>query len=318
MTTNTKVPTEREVLDYFNTLSNWGRWGRDDQMGTLNLITPEKRVQAARLVQRGVTVGCARPVSKDMSSDIDYPPPLHFMLESGEGWVTPSGAERGPRQVASDFFGMRFHGITVTHIDALSHVFWEGKLYNDHPAEAVATGQGATVHSISTLKDGVVTRGVVLDIPRLKGKEWLDPGEAVFPEDLEAAEAAQGVRVEEGDALCLRLGWYTRRNRVGPAPREVGRPGLHASTLPWLHRRGVALIAADAAHDVSPSGYEKLDIPVHQVGIVAMGLWLVDNANFDDLVEQCQALGRWEFLFTLAPVRFIGMTGSPLTPLATF
>jgi len=253
-----------------------------------------------------------------MVGDVENPPPVHFMLQSGEAYVTPSGASRGPRQVARDFFGMIFHGITITHIDALSHIFWEGKMYNGRPAEAVTTDRGATEHSIEALKDGIVTRGVLLDIARVRGKEWLEGGEAVFPEDLEAAEKAQGVRVDEGDALCLRFGWYKRRNRVGPSPRSIGRPGLHAATLPWLHQRGVALIAADASQDVSPSGYETLDIPVHQVGIVAMGLWLIDSANFDELAQRCQELARWEFLFTLAPLRFPGVTGSPLTPLAVF
>ena len=311
-----EIPTESEVPQYFTTLSNWGRWGENDQLGTLNLITPEKRVQAARLVQQGIAIGCARPILTEASADAANPPPVHFMIESGEGYVTPSGPGRGPRQVASDFFGMAFHGITITHIDALSHIFWEGKMCNGRTAEAVTTGRGATEHSVEALKDGVVTRGVLLDITRLRGREWLEGGDAIFPEDLEAAEEAQGVRMEEGDALCVRLGWYKRRNQVGPAPRSIGRPGLHAATMPWLHRRGVALIAADASQDVSPSGYEKLEIPVHQVGIVAMGLWLIDSANFEDLAQRCGELNRWEFLFSLAPIRFPGVTGSPLTPLA--
>ena len=287
-------------------------------MGTLNLISPQKRVQAARLVRQGVAIGCARPITRDMAADVANPPPVHFMLQSGEGYVTPSELSRRSRQTTSDFFGMVFHGITITHIDALSHILWEGRMYNGRPAEAVTTAEGATENSIEALKDGVVTRGVLLDIARLRGKEWLEGGEAVFPEDLEAAEEAQGVRVEEGDALCLRLGWYKRRNQVGPAPRAIGRPGLHAATLPWLHRRGVALVAADASQDVQPSGYEKLEIPVHQVGIVAMGLWLIDSANFEDLAQRCLELDRWEYLFTLAPIRFSGVTGSPLTPLAVF
>ena len=313
-----KIPSESEVLEYFKTLSNWGRWGEDDRLGTLNLVTPQKRVDAARLVREGIAVGCARPISKQMDSDVSDLPPVHFMMESGEGWVTPSGPSRGPRQVAYEFFGMRFHGITITHVDALSHIFWDGKMYNGIPAEAVSTSQGTTQHSIESMKDGLLTRGVLLDIAKVRGKEWLEGGEAVFADDLEAAERAQGVRVEEGDALCLRFGWYKRRNKLGPAPRSVGRPGLHAATLPWLHRRGVSLIAADASEDVQPSGYDKLDIPIHQVGIVAMGLWMIDSANFEDLAERCQALNRWEFLFTMAPMRFPGVTGSPLTPLAVF
>ena len=174
------------------------------------------------------------------------------------------------------------------------------------------------MNDIAVLKDGILTRGVLLDITKVRGKEWLEAGEGVFVEDLEAAEAAQGVRVGEGDALCLRLGWYKRRQVLGPPSLTIERPGLHAETLPWLRERGVALIVADAAHDVSPSGYQSLVFPIHQVGIAAMGLWLIDAANLDDLVVQCEALNRWDFMFTVAPLHFPTVTGSPVTPLATF
>lgn len=312
-----RIPTENEVLEYFSTLSNWGRWGPDDQLGTLNLITNHKRAQAASLVKRGITVGCARPILPVPAVDMRYPPPVHFMLESGEAYALPS-APHWTRQFCTDYIGMGFHGLTITHIDSLSHEFWQGKMYNGRPADVVTTNGGATVGGIEVLKDGVMTRGVLLDITRVRGKEWLEPGEGVFPEDLEAAERAQGVRVEEGDALCLRLGWFKRREQLGPVPRAAGFPGLHAACLPWLHRRGVALVASDSANDVVPSGYQKLEVPIHQVGIVGMGLWLIDAANPEDLAVQCQALDRWEFMFTVAPLHFPTVTGSPVTPLATF
>jgi kynurenine formamidase len=311
----TRIPSEAAVLEYFTTLSNWGRWGSDDQLGTLNLITAKKRTQAAALVREGLSVGCARPVSTSPAADVALPP-LHFMLESGEAHAVPGAKERGIRQVSTDFIGMGFHGLTITHIDALCHIFWDGKMYNGRPAELITTSRGATAEGIEVLKDGIVTRGVLLDITQVRGKERLDAGEGVFPEDLEAAERAQGVRVAEGDALCLHLGWYKRRQQLGPVPREVGRPGLHAAALPWLHQRGVALIAADASQDVYPSGYPMLDIPIHQVGIVAMGLWLIDAAQFDDLMPHCQRLSRWEFMFVVAPLHFPSVTGSPVTPLA--
>lgn len=311
------IPSEAEVLGYFHTLSNWGRWGKDDQLGTLNLITNQKRARAAALVRHGITVGCARPIETEPAIDVPIPP-LHFMLESGEGYGLPSAAGRGPRQAVADFFGIAFHGLAFTHIDALCHIFWDGKMYGGRPAELITTRSGATVNDVAVVKDGILTRGVLLDLTQVRGKEWFEAGEAVFVEDLEAAEAAQGVRVEEGDALCLRLGWYRRRQLHGPVARAIGRPGLHAQTLPWLRQRGVSVIAADASQDVNPSGYPTLDIPVHQVGIVAMGLWLIDAANFDELAVQCQALHRWEFMFTVAPLRFPGVTGCPVTPLATF
>jgi kynurenine formamidase len=312
-----RIPLEDEVLAYFNSLSNWGRWGEDDLLGTLNLVTNEKRAQAASLVEHGITVGCARPISTDPAIDVPIPP-MHFMLESGEGYSLPSAEERGPRQVVADIISIAFHGLYCTHIDALSHIFWNGKMYGGRPAEMVTTRDGANANDIAVLKNGILTRGVLLDITKIRGKRWFDAGEGVFVEDLEAAEASQGVRVEEGDALCLRLGWYKRRLAEGPVARSVGRPGLHAETLPWLRERGVSVIVSDASHDVWPSGYETLDIPVHQVGIVAMGLWLIDAANFEDLTEQCEKLDRWDFMFTVDPLRFPTVTGSPVTPLATF
>ncbi len=309
------IPSESDVLGYFTSLSNWGRWGDDDQLGTLNLVTPEKRAQASALIREGMTVGCARPLVSSAAADVVIPP-LHFMMESGEAHCLPSAHERGPRQISSDFIGMGFHGLTITHIDSLCHIFWEGKMYNGRSADLVTTSRGATAEGIEVLKDGIVTRGVLLDITKVRGKEWLEAGEGVFPEDLEAAEQAQGVWVEEGDALCLRLGWFKRWEQAGAVSREIGRPGLHAAALPWLHERGVSVIVADASQDVNPSGYETFDIPIHQVGIVAMGLWLIDAAQFEDLVGHCERLNRWDFMFVVAPLHFPGVTGSPITPLA--
>ena len=188
---------------------------------------------------------------------------------------------------------------------------------NGKPASLVTVQQKATAGDSDQAQHGVVTREVLLDITHVRGKEWLEAGEGVFPEDLEAAEAAQGVQVEAGDALVLRLGWSKRRQQLGPPP-PPGRPGLHAATLPWLHQRGVAIIVADASHDVDPSGYPTIGLPIHKVGIVAMGLWLLDAADCEALVDVCRRLRRWEFMFVVAPLRFHHATGSPVNPLAIF
>lgn len=308
--TTRPIPTEEEVLGYMTSLSNWGRWGADDELGTLNLITPEKRAQAARLVQEGTSVTCSRLIVPEGASDVTSIPPLHYMIRTGE-----SAPSEGPGG-SSDFIGFSFHGLTITHLDALCHQFWDGKMYNGKAASMVKSDEKATAGHIDRAQNGVVTRGVLLDITQVKGKEWLEAGEAVFTEDLEAAEQAQGVRVEEGDALILRLGWYKRRQQEGPP--ASGRPGLHAETLPWLHDRGVSILVADASQDMDPSGYPRLGLPVHRVGIVAMGLWLIDAANCEDLVEVCRRLNRWEFMFNVAPLRFHNATGSPVNPLAIF
>lgn len=303
------VPSEEEVLGYFDRLSNWGRWGADDELGTLNLITPKKRLEAIRTVRNGLTVGCAWPIVKENPVvDVQYPP-LHFMLRSGE---TPNSI------AAIDFIGLVFHGHTITHVDALSHQFWRGKLYNGRASNAVTTEQGATTCSIEVMEDGILTRGVLLDIAGLKRKPYLDAGEGIFPEDLEAAERKQGVHVTAGDALLVRTGWLTRRIENGAYPNAPNRPGLHAATLPWLHERGVAVLAADAANDVVPSGYNDVSLPVHMVGMVMMGLCLIDGCQFDAVVSECERRRRWDFLFIVAPIRFRHATGSPVTPLAVF
>ena len=308
--TTTKIPTEEEVLGWMNSLSNWGRWGPEDELGTLNLVTPEKVAQAGRLVREGITVTCARLIVPEGAADVTSIPPLHWMVRTGES--APANGGGG----ASDFFGFSFHGLTITHLDALCHQFWDGKMYNGKDASLVTADTKATAGHIDRAQNGFVTKGVMLDITKVKGKEWLDPGEPVFTEDLEAAEAAQGVRVEEGDALMLRLGWYKRRLELGPP--EAGRPGLHAETIPWLHERGVSILAGDASQDMDPAGYPNLGLPVHRVGIVAMGLWLIDAANCEELAQVCERLNRYDFMFVVAPLRFKNATGSPVNPLAVF
>ncbi len=308
--TTRQVPTEAEVLGWMDSLSNWGRWGPDDELGTLNLITPQKRAQAGALVREGISVTCSRLIVPEIAADVTSIPPLHYMIRTGES--APSSGPGG----ASDFIGLSFHGLTVTHLDALCHQFWDGKMYNGKAASMVNADEKATAGAVDQAQNGIVTRGVLLDITAVKGKDWLEAGEGVFTEDLEAAEEAQGVHLEEGDALLLRLGWYKRRQELGPP--ESGRPGLHAETIPWLHRRGISIIVADASHDADPSGYPAIGLPVHRVGIVAMGLWLIDAANFEELVKVCRDLNRWEFMFTVAPLRFKNATGSPVNPLAIF
>jgi kynurenine formamidase len=311
------APSEDEVLSYFERCSNWGRWGADDTLGTMNHLTPEARRAAAGLVHDGVGVTCARRIPKDHEDDF-VAPPLHYMVSSGE---TFAGKETLPDalQVSTDFIGLEYHGFAVTHLDALCHLFRDGKMYNGLPADRVTTSGGATVHAVENLRDGVVGRGVLLDIAGGRGVPWLEPGDGVYPEDLEAAEEQAGVQVRSGDILLCRFGTMARRNALGPS-RQVfsARPGLHASCLPWLHQREIAVLGSDSAQDLYPSGYRRLRAPVHQVGIVAMGLWLLDNCDLERLAEACHRGRRWEFLFTMAPLRITNGTGSPVNPIAVF
>ena len=308
------LPSELEIKEYFHSLSNWGRWGEDDQIGTLNLITPEKRLQAAGLVRQGISIGCARPISTQHA--VDQPlTPIHFMVESGETYCLDDDQE-WTSQHSTDYFGMGIHGPGQTHLDALCHQFWEGKMYNDRPASIVSTAHKAKFGAVDGMNNGLVTKGVLLDLAIQREVLWYEPGDAAFIQDLEAAEKAQGVKVEEGDALLLRFGWTRRRSMLGPVPRDGGRAGLHASCLPWLHERGISILACDSAQEVRPTGYESMYGPIHSVGQVAMGLWLVDNADFEALAVECERLDTYQFLFSLAPLNFPFATGSPINPIA--
>jgi kynurenine formamidase len=312
------APTEAQVREYLRTLSNWGRWGAEDELGTINLITPAKRVAAARLVTEGTSVTCARPIVTDITPDTTFQP-LRFMVDSGEGRDTASPERNLQRRGASEFIGMVFHGYTITHVDAPAHYFWEGRLYNGRSCNLVTSREGATVLSVEGLRDGVVSRGVLLDVARTRGRRWLEPGEGVMPEDLEAAERAAGVRVEPGDILLVRTGYYGRRLSEGPVhPLQAGSPALHVACCPWLRERGVAMVGTDTHNDIHPPPYPAMGNSFHVVCLVAMGLWLIDNANLEELGQACAARRRWEFLLTVAPLRLRNVTGSPVNPVAVF
>jgi kynurenine formamidase len=311
-------PSESTVREYLKTLSNWGRWGREDERGTINLITPAKRLAAARLVTQGLGVTCARPIVTDITPDTTFQP-MRFMVDSGEGRDTVSPGRARERRGASEFIGMVFHGYTITHIDAPSHYFWEGQLYNGRSCNAVTSREGASASSVEVLRDGVVSRGVLLDVARTRGVRWLEPGVGVMPEDLEAAERAAGVQVESGDILLVRTGYYGRRLAEGAVhPLQAGTPALHAACCPWLRERGVAMIGTDTHNDIHPPPYPSMGNSFHVVCLVAMGLWLIDNANLEDLAQTALRLGRCEFLLTVAPLRLRGVTGSPVNPIAVF
>ena len=314
-----EIPTEAQLLSWYESLTNWGRWGPEDERGTLNLITPEKRRQAAALVSEGLVISCARPIGYQPTPDGPLPT-RHFMLRSGEGEPT----EHVGRSNALDAFLIAPHGFTITHLDAPSHTFvrtdpsrpWT--MYNGKPRELVRTADGALAGSIELGGDGIVSRGVLLDIARVRGVAWLEPDDPVFPEDLEAAEADAGLRVEAGDILFVRTGFPRRRAELGPRPSSEGACGLQAACLPWLRQRDVALLSSDTANDVAPSQYPGLGVngAIHGVGMGALGLWLLDNPDFEVLAAACAERQRWEFLAAIAPLKLEHGTGSPVNPLA--
>ena len=311
------IPAEEEVLGYFKSLSNWGRWGNDDQLGAPNLITADKTKRAVATVQEGTTITLSRTVNFEATPDAPNPP-VHFMVESGEGWASGDKVTTRATAAASDYFGMIFHGYTITHVDSLAHFFWEGQTYNGNPAHLVATNQGATVCSVEEAKNGIVTRGVLVDVPMVRGTDWVERGEGVMPEDILKAEEQCGFKVEEGDILLIRTGQLYRRGVEGPVDRSVGSTACQAACLPLFHDRGIAMLGSDTGNDVSPPQYSRVQSPIHQVGITAMGLWILDNANLEDVSQACRERNRWEFMVSIGPLRLHNTTGSPVNPIAIF
>ena len=316
-------PEPAEIQDWMTSLSNWGRWGPDDELGTLNLITSQHIAAAAGLVQAGLPVPCGWPVDPGIP-DV-YGAPQRLMLLGGAGPPSelPPGpsAGRRPHRSNVEYIGLAFHGMTVTHLDSPAHASWDGAMYNGRPASAVRFDTGAVACAVTAAGRGICTRGVLLDVAALHGVDWLGPGYRVSPAELEECSRRQNVAVRAGDALLLRTGTGQRaRQPDGPGLRDEHKPGWGFDCLPWLHARDVALVGCDSINDAVPSGGggHGFDLPIHLVGLVAMGLWLLDNCDFEELAATCGDLRRWEFMFSVLPLRLAGATGSPVNPVALF
>jgi len=304
-----KPPTQAEVENYFARLNNWGRWGDDDQRGTLNLITPEKQATAVALARSGRVVSLARDLTPQPTLD-------YHMLHP---------VRRGRSQAAVDYVGMVYHGVTVTHMDALCHVEYQGKLYNGRSFEDNVRFGGAKWGALDVWFDGVVTRGVLLDVAAGRTEGYVKIGKPVTPPELDAAAARAGVTVEPGDVVVIRSGreaYEAARTNVASSvsPQSLSnidsRPGLHISCLEWLREHDVAGVTWDML-DEYPVGYDGIDFGVH-LGIPLLGLCLIDNAYPERLVAACAAEKRCEFLFVAMPLRIAGSTGSPCQPVAIF
>jgi kynurenine formamidase len=299
--------TKATVDQWMKELSNWGRWGTDDQLGAVNLITPAKRKAAAALVRTGVSVSLAHDVEKEKGPD-NPSPFIHEMLRTGQN---------NPGQFAVDNYSVSYHGYAHSHMDALCHMFHEGKMFNGYSQEEI-TKAGAGKLSIHNWKSGIFTRGVLMDIPALKGVEWLEPGTPIYPEDLEAWEKKAGVKVAAGDVILIRTGRWALRAAKGPWAASTKSAGLHASCAPWLRKRDVSIVGSDAASDVMPSGVDGVVQPIHQLVLISMGMPIFDNMDLEAIARESAKRKRWAFLVTAAPLAIPGGTGSPLNPIATF
>ncbi len=291
-------------------VKHMSRWGPADRRGGLNNITPAQVTAAAGGVRLGRSVSLAAPV--DIEVALDNPDPaVHQMTQPG---LSPP--ESG-LSFAMDRLAMNIHGNADSHIDALCHVIFDGTLYNGVDARAV-TAAGATELSIDVAGQGIVGRGLLLDIPRVRRAPWLEPGDHVTADDLITAEAAQEVRIEPGDLLFVRVGHRYRRRMLGPWDSATTRAGLHPVALEFLAERRIGVLGSDSNNDTAPSAAEGVDFPVHVLAVNAMGLHLLDWLQLDDLAAVCEELNRWSFLCVIAPLRLRAGTGSPINPIAIF
>ena len=325
-------------------LSHWGKWGKDDQAGTINLITPAKRKAAAALVREGVSVSMSldadrpkegptagplpsmggRPAPESAPATAGAPP-----APRGQGggfpnratWTLttrPPGPE--PRNLAAyvvDTISVSYHGNNTTHLDAPSRMYYQGQIYNGYPQSSY-TDRGAGKDDVMAMKNGIFTRGVLFDMPKFKGVAYLGDDEPIYVEDLEAWEKRARFRVEPGDAVLVRTGRWVRDREKGPLNLNRATPGLYASCVKWLRERGVSVLGSDVVQDVRPSRVEGVNQPVHPMALVALGMPLIDNADLEALSEAAAQRRRWTFLLTMNPLRAPGATGGPVNPIATF
>lgn len=302
-TTRAQDLTDDELAAMFERCSNTGRWGADDELGTLNYITPAKRIAAAQLVKTGETVSIGRDLSKSQSK-VDPRPVQHMVMYNG------GGASIG------DTFSIAPHGMTVTHLDALCHFSLDDMLYNGRRRAGTVSADGAQWGSIFAMRSGIFTRGVLLDVAEARGVCWYEPHEYVTAADLEAAEQRQNVRVESGDAVFVRTGMERMEQELG-LQDIYPRAGLHAECVEWMHRREACLYGGDCIEKL-PYPSERFTSALHMIALVAMGMPILDWPALTPLAEACNRLSRWDFLLTTAPMRLPGGTSSPVNPLCAF
>lgn len=301
------APISPEQFDHWlQQVSNSGRWGAADELGTLNLITPVQRKAAAALVRDGVSISMSLPLNKQGDAMNTSPFEHELKVELF-----------GSQVVAGDRYAVEYHGAAHSHMDGLPHVLSKGKMYNGFPASDLQP-TGALHLGIENAHAGIVSRGVLVDMAWFKGVDYLTAGTAITTADLEAWERRTGITLGTGDVLLLRTGRWEQVRQQGNSMTLASAPGLHASVALWLHARGVAVLGSDVVADVMPSGMTDRAIPLHELALAAMGMPLLDNLDLDAAAVYARQQQRWTFMFVGAPLRIPGGTGSPLNPLAIF
>ena len=300
--------SQAEFDELFDQLKTWRTGTPTDERGTLSAITPQI-VQAALGVPRtGQTVSLALPINRTAGPD-NARPALHHMVDLGDIEAPEPTAHK-------DFLGLDYHGKAVTHLDAVCHIAYRNELYGGVPTSAAFSSLGSTWAAVPNLATGLVLRGVLIDMPRALGIDWLEPGTAVRAADLARAEEALEISIGAGDAVLLRSGHGARRAALGPWNSDNASAGLHVDAMPMLRERGVALLGGDGDSDVRPSPVAGVHSPIHALALTALGMPLLDNLDLEPLSAACAQAGRHEFLLVVAPLVVPYGTGSPVNPLA--
>jgi kynurenine formamidase len=294
-------------------LSNWGRWGADDQIGTLNYVTPEKVVAASKLVKRGASFDLSIPFDKDgpwLPDGWRFNPIHKMTLLPSDTAASPDGCISADDMVV---MGLQ----AATQWDGLAHVGYGGSFYNGAPAAAVNSFVGAARNGYQHVVNHLTTRGVLLDIPRAKGLDRLEKSYEITEADLLLAEEKQGVTVGSGDVVLLRTGWMKYFHEGDKAQYNKESPGPFLDTCRWIHSREIAALAVDQTNgELWPCPIPKAIIPFHQVVIRDIGLTLGEMFDLEALADDCAEDGVYEFLFTGPGLKVTGAVGSPVTPIA--
>jgi kynurenine formamidase len=297
--------TAEEFDQMITSVSNWGRWGKDDQIGAANLISPEKRKQAAALVKLGTAVSLAQDEGvKDKRAMT--PNIRHTMMPPSEGGSVVVGS-----------VALGDHSLTMTHLDALCHILYRGHTYNGFTLDEVYSPEGCKKVGLA-YKDGIVTRGVLIDLPRLRGVPYLDPGTPVYTEDILAWEKKTGVKISQGDVVILRTGRWARIADKGDWDSQTVNAGFHPSVAPFIKERGVVIVGQDGPDGIQPMSFPGVRYPFHTMMMVGLGVDILDQVNTEAVAAMAARLNRYEFMITIAPLRVVGGTGVAVNPLAIF
>ena len=309
--------TLEEVEALARRYNTWGRWGPEDELGALNYIDPEAVAAAAALARQGKIISCAMPYDQSgpQKGDFGRTNPIHYMVQDGGDVAVGAQDHLARIRYADDAIAMPLQ--SATHWDAFSHIFYEGRMYNGFGIENV-TSAGARRGALETLREKLVGRGVLLDFPRHRGVDWLEPGEGITDRDLEECASAQGVEIRRGDILLIRTGQLRQRREHGWGDYTGGdAPGLALASAHFICGREIAAFATDTwGCEVRPNETDAIFQPLHVVLLVNAGVLFGEMFDLEALADDCAGDGVYEFLLVAAPLPFTGAVGGPLNPIA--